>query len=306
MTTPAVLAIDAGQTGMKTRLVTPAGGRDAVFPGILTAAPLRPQLVAVVRAALSQSDAEAVTVTAGVSGLTAGESDASALLEAIDTPHVREVRLAHDSITSFLGALGDGRGAVVASGTGVVTLGVGPSRVARVDGWGWIMGDAGSGYWIGREALDAAMRDFDGRGARTALRARVEARWPDLASAYIDLQADPDRVAVVASFAAEVARAADEGDEIARRISARAGTELALSVETALRRAQAGSGAEVCAIGGVLRSRWVRDAFSARIGASDLDATAVSARGDGLDGAVTLARLGAQHPLFAAVSVARA
>lgn len=305
MTTPAVLAIDAGQTGIKTRLVTTEGARDDVFPGILTAAPLLPQLAAVVHAALSWSDAEAVTVTAGVSGLTSGESDASALRAEIDTPRVREVRLAHDSITSFLGALGDARGAVVAAGTGVVTLGVGPARVARVDGWGWIMGDAGSGYWIGREALDAAMRAFDRRGPQTTLRDRVEARWPDLASAYIDLQADPDRVAVVASFAAEVAHAAAEGDDVARRISARAGTELALSVETALRRVEAERGARVCAIGGVMRSESVREAFTARIVASDLAATPVAPRGDGLDGAVTLAHLGAQHPLFATVSVAR-
>ncbi len=43
------------------------------------------------------------------------------------------------------------------------------TRVARVDGWGNIMGDAGSGYWIGREALDAVMRAYDGRGPQTAL-----------------------------------------------------------------------------------------------------------------------------------------
>ena len=63
------------------------------------------------------------------------------------------------------------------------------------------MGDAGSGYWIGREALDAVMRAHDGRGEPTALTAVVRERWPDLESAYIDLQAAEDRVRVVASFA---------------------------------------------------------------------------------------------------------
>lgn len=306
MSEPEVLAIDAGQTAIKARLTGAGAPQDHVFPGILTGRPLLPQLAAAVRAVLPHVEAGPVTVAAGVSGLTSAESDAAALLRAIDDPVVGEVRLAHDSTTSFLGALGPARGAVVASGTGVVTLAVGASLVARVDGWGHIMGDAGSGYWIGREALDAAMRDFDGRGPRTALRARVEARWPDLAAAYIDLQSDPDRVAIVASFAAEVARVAADGDDVALGISERAGAELALSVETALRRVESERGAEVCAIGGVLRSDAVRDAFTAHIGASDLGARLVAARGDGLDGAAALAHLGARHPLSSAVSVARA
>ncbi len=76
---------------------------------------------------------------------------------------IAEVALAHDSTTSYLGALGDEPGVMITSGTGVVTLAVGPDDVARVDGWGWIMGDSGSAYWIGRNALEAAMRGYDGR-----------------------------------------------------------------------------------------------------------------------------------------------
>ncbi|MDT3318074.1 hypothetical protein Q9S71_14695 [Microbacterium sp. KSW4-11] len=45
-----------------------------------------------------------------------------------------------------------------------MTLAVGDRDTARVDGWGWTMGDAGSGFWIGREALTAVMRAHDHRG----------------------------------------------------------------------------------------------------------------------------------------------
>ncbi len=300
-----VLAIDAGQTAIKVRV----RGHDLVFPGIRTGEPLLPQLAAVAHAAIERTGADPSVVSAGVSGLTEREADAAALLSRIDGPAVREVILAHDSTTSFLGALGDTRGAVVAAGTGVVTLAVGAERVARVDGWGHLMGDAGSGYWIGREALDAVMREFDGRGPATALRAVAEERWPDLAQAYIHLQSDPERVSVVASFAEHVARLASRGDAVSQRITVRAGGELAHSVETALRRVRSdelGERFEACAIGGVFRSSRLREAFASHIAGSELAVTLVEPQGDGVDGAVALAGLAAQHPLAHAVSTARA
>lgn len=300
----AVLAIDAGQTGIKVRVHE----HDLVFPGIRTDEPLLPQLAAVARAAIERTSAQVSVVSAGVSGLTARESDAGALLARIDDPAVREVILAHDSTTSFLGALGDTRGAVVAAGTGVVTLAVGASQVARVDGWGYLMGDAGSGYWIGREALDAVMREFDGRGPATALRAVAEERWPDLTQAYIQLQSDDERVSVVASLAAHVARLASAGDAVSQNITVRAGGELAHSVETALRRVRSDPSEHfaACAIGGVFRSPQLREAFASHLAASGFDVSLVEPRGHGIDGAAALAGLAPQHPLAHAVSVARA
>jgi len=299
-----VLAIDAGQTGIKVRVRE----HDIVFPGIRTDEPLLPQLASVTRAAIERTRADVSVVSAGVSGLTTRESDAAALLARIDLPAVREVILAHDSTTSFLGALGDTRGAVVAAGTGVVTLAVGASHVARVDGWGYLMGDAGSGYWIGREALDAVMREFDGRGPSTALRAVAEERWPDLTQAYIQLQSDDERVSVVASFAAHVARLATEGDAVSQNITVRAGGELAHSVETALRRVRSDPGEHfaACAIGGVFRSPQLREAFASHIAASEFDVALVEPLGHGIDGAAALAGLAPRHPLAHSVSIARA
>lgn len=302
--TAGVLAIDAGQTGIKVRVRE----QNLVFPGIRTDEPLLPQLAAVADATILRIGADVSVVTAGVSGLTTREADAAALLARIDDPAVHEVILAHDSTTSFLGALGDERGAVVAAGTGVVTLAVGAERVARVDGWGYLVGDAGSGYWIGREALDAVMREFDGRGPATSLRAVAEERWPDLSQAYIHIQSDPDRVRLVASFAEHVARLAAEGDAVSQNITVRAGGELAHSVETALRRVRSDDREHfsVCAIGGVFRSPQLREAFASHIAASELDVALVEPRGHGIDGAVALAGLEARHPLAHAVSFAHA
>ena len=304
MTSARVLAIDAGQTGMKVRLAGPGERQDVVFRGIDTHEPLLPQLAHVVRAAIDRTGASPEIVTAGISGLTDRDADAGRLLSLVRDTGVRGASLAHDSTTSFLGALGDARGAVVAAGTGVVTLAVGQDAVSRIDGWGYIMGDAGSGYWIGREALDAVMRAYDGRGPATALTDPVRERWPDLSEAYIDLQAAEDRVQIVASFAAIVARLAVQGDAVAQAITDRAAGELALSVTTALRRVRHGEErAAVCAIGGVFRSTRLQDSFTTALteGGTRADVAVVEPLGDGIDGALALADLPAEHPLSSAV-----
>lgn len=292
-----VLAIDAGQTGIKVRLVaTGAEPVETVFAGVLTDRPILPQLAAVIRAAAPAAPVDAIT--AGVSGLTSAEYDAGALRALVADLAPARVLLTHDSVTSFLGTLGDAHGAVIASGTGVVTLAVGPEGVARVDGWGYLMGDAASGFWVGREALAAVMRAHDGRGPATALTEVVRERWPDLEDAYVQLQGDEARVSIVASFARAVADLADT-DDVAASICAAAADELALSVVTALRRTGAGAdGAPlVSAIGGVLRSRHIREGFEASVRAVFPGATFEAPHGTGLDGAVELAALAADHPL---------
>jgi len=299
-----VLAIDAGQTGMKVRVLGGARSDDLTFDGIRTHEPLLPQLADVGRAAIDRTGKTPDLVTAGISGLTDRDADADALLQLLADSGVRGAAVAHDSTTSFLGALGNGRGAVVAAGTGVVTLAVGRDATARVDGWGHVMGDAGSGYWIGREALDAAMRAYDGRGPHTALVDVVSERWPDLSQAYIALQAAEDRVSIVASFADPVARLARDGDPIAGTITRRAAGELARSVTTALSRvAHADDDRfEVCAVGGVFRSRPLYDAFAVALaGAGGPAATLVAAHGTAVDGAIALADLDPAHPLWSAV-----
>src|SRR5215212_6928630 len=61
-------------------------------------------------------------------------------------------------------------GVVVISGTGSISYGRNAKgEAARSGGWGYVLGDEGSGYWIGRAALRAVLRQSDKRGPRTAL-----------------------------------------------------------------------------------------------------------------------------------------
>lgn len=301
------LAIDAGQSGMKARVLDADGARDLVFAGIQTHADLAPQLAAVARQVIAESGAPLQRITAGVSGLTSGDDEAEAVARLLRDLGPVEVVLAHDSITSFLGAIGSSPGVVIAAGTGIVTLAVGQHDVARVDGWGNIMGDAGSGYWIGRLALDHVMRAYDGRGPATALTEVVRRRWPVLPDAYMELQAAIDRVQIVASFSEPTAQLAAEGDAVATAIIESAAAEMAHSVVSgAALVGLTSTDVTVCAIGGVVRSGELRDRFERIVSAHLPGARHVGARGDGLDGAVALGEITGDHPLRSNVSIEKA
>jgi N-acetylglucosamine kinase-like BadF-type ATPase len=206
-------------------------------------------------------------------------------------------------LTSYLGARGAERGAVVAAGTGVVTLAVGATEVARVDGWGYLIGDAGSGYSIGRAALDAVLRAHDGRGPATALTEVVRADFPDLEQAYIELQADPGRVRRIAGYARVVADLAP-GDEVAAGICAEAGAELALSVATGLRRVgeDAVPAPVVCGMGGVLRSAAVAGPFAAELRRRWEHVDIRPPLGSGIDGAARLPQVPPASALYALIT----
>lgn len=64
-----------------------------------------------------------------------------------------------DAGAALWGAIGDRPGAVLIAGTGSVAVGRSTSgQIARLGGHGYLLGDEGSGYWIGRELLRLALR----------------------------------------------------------------------------------------------------------------------------------------------------
>ena len=75
---------------------------------------------------------------------------------------------------ALAGAFEHGPGIVVSAGTGSIAVGRDRNgRRHRIGGYGWQMGDEGSGYGIGRAALGAVSRAHDGRSPATALTSRV-------------------------------------------------------------------------------------------------------------------------------------
>jgi glucosamine kinase len=207
-----------------------------------------------------------------------------------------------------------GPGAVGPGGHGPGGVGVGgagpgggiwafDSAVACVDGWGHLLGDAGSGFWIGRRGLEAALRAHDGRiGGSAALARLVERdvgpldRLPELAA-----RAGAGPVAAIASFSAQVAEAAASGDDIARHIWREAAVHLADSAVACARRLNPGSSAPIAIswLGGLFSApdALLLDPFLARIRATFPPADLMSPAGDALAGAARLATPGARGAL---------
>ena len=68
-----------------------------------------------------------------------------------------------DAMTALAGSFKGHDGIILISGTGSVLYGLSENKVYRVGGWGRIIGDEGSGYWIGRSALNAIAKEYDAK-----------------------------------------------------------------------------------------------------------------------------------------------
>ena len=80
------------------------------------------------------------------------------------------VVVVNDALVALEAGVRDSPGIVIISGTGSIAYGRNAAgEAARAGGWGYVLGDEGSGYWIGRAALRAVLREADQRGPKTAL-----------------------------------------------------------------------------------------------------------------------------------------
>ena len=71
----------------------------------------------------------------------------------------------HDARVALAGGLSCRPGMVLIAGTGSACFGMNAAGEHHLaGGWGHLLSDEGSGYWLGLEALRAAVRGFDGRG----------------------------------------------------------------------------------------------------------------------------------------------
>lgn len=88
-----------------------------------------------------------------------------------------------DLLGAFYSGTRHDKGYALIAGTGAVAARISSAKLAAVaDGTGWLLGDNGSGFWLGREVLRAVSAALDGRGSFTAL--------TDMVLADLDIQWD--------------------------------------------------------------------------------------------------------------------
>ncbi|MGQ9848859.1 MAG: BadF/BadG/BcrA/BcrD ATPase family protein [Aggregatilineaceae bacterium] len=247
-----VMGIDGGGSHLRVAIVTPdlhtvaesqAGTANPVVIGPDAA---RAIIQATLRAALEAArlcPEQIAAVGIGIAGAAPCHS-ASAV------PWLRDVVTAvlpqtlvvpsADYEIALVGALGERVGVLVLAGTGSLAYGVNEAGESALAGaWGYLLDDAGSGYWLGRQALKAVARAADGRAPATALSDAVLStlQLPD-AYALVPWLYDREvqRTREVAALAPLVLAEAEAGDLVAADIVTRACDELTLAARTVIRR----------------------------------------------------------------------
>lgn len=185
------------------------------------------------------------------------EPEASDLRRAIKSEDVAErVIVMTDIQLALESAYPDGPGIVLAAGTGSIAVArTADGTIERAGGYGWQMGDEGSGYAIGREVLQAVGRARDARGADTSLTALAQAASRAKDFPALVGWAAAASVSEVASLASAAIEAAEAGDDAARLIISTAAVSLA-SLATNL--ADRTGLSDVAMAGGLLGAESVR------------------------------------------------
>jgi len=150
---------------------------------------------------------------------------------------VRHLLVENDGFAALLGATGGKPGVLVIAGTGSIAYGVNEAQEsARAGGWGHRVGDEGSGYWIGKQAITAVLKAADGRGEQTVL---TDMLLPHVGLRQVDelfnwTYGPHYSIEKVGELSPLVSQAAESGDEVATAILQRAAEELYLAARAVI------------------------------------------------------------------------
>ncbi|WP_134686510.1 N-acetylglucosamine kinase [Brevibacillus migulae] len=156
---------------------------------------------------------------------------------------VDQLLVENDGFAALLGATGGEAGILVVAGTGSIAFGINEAGMtARAGGWGHRVGDEGSGYWIGKQAITAILKSADGREQATALTNEIHS-YLGLANtdALVNWTYGPDySIEKVAELSQLVSQAAEQGDKVAAGILRMAAEELVQTAKAVIDRLSLG------------------------------------------------------------------
>jgi N-acetylglucosamine kinase-like BadF-type ATPase len=145
----------------------------------------------------------------------------------------RTVRVGTDVEAAHRDAFGHDPGILLTVGTGSMAWGKDSrGRVARAGGWGSLLGEEGSGYWMALHGLKAVVRSRDGRGQETRLAPLLQERLGTTDPQALVRWAGSASKSDIAALAPLLLQAAEEGDGPAREVRTQALEELCLDVLT--------------------------------------------------------------------------
>lgn len=256
------VAVDVGQTGMRSHAVTGDGVGDAkIGEGVVklgdeaAADTVARRVAEVARAALATEEPFHLCVV-GLSGFVLDNPINDYLASAIvRETGARRVVVASDSVTGYVGTVGNRAGVSLIWGTGAVALSAdGAGAWSRIDGRGPLLGDHGSGFWIGSEGLRSAISYLEGRGGSADLAERALRVHGSVDEWVIAVYGDEAPTSVMAEFAPHVIASARDGDPAALEIVDRAAAGIATTAITAASQHFASSDAvPVACFGGITR-----------------------------------------------------
>jgi glucosamine kinase len=227
-----LLGVDAGGSG--TRVVLLEGGQ-------VTARPDGPPMNALLTAGFADqlhdiiASADPTAAGIGLPGVRAADQ-ARELGQALTRQAGCPVHVTGDPDTARCGAFLGAPGIVVIAGTGSVALGWDGERFARAGGHGFLLGDEGSAYWIGREAVRSALRFEERDGGSELIHAAVTHTTGSSLDALIsEVSAHPAQRRRLTVLAPAVTAVAGRDPE-AQRIIQRAAEHLAALAESVRRR----------------------------------------------------------------------
>ena len=170
---------------------------------------------------------------------------------------VRSIFIDHDARTALAGAIPSMTGVISIAGTGSIAFAMNANGAsARAGGWGYLLGDPGSAYEIGRQALAAVALAHDGTGPSTMLSSMLLQALdirdvPEITQA---VYRDASPKLRIASVCSTVAAAAASGDEVAIRIFEEAGHGLGSMACAAARKLTPLPSLTFSGVGGVFES----------------------------------------------------
>ena len=201
------------------------------------------------------------------------------------------VRVVNDAHIALVAGAPDGVGIVVVAGTGSIAYGVdGSGASARSGGWGYLLGDEGSAFWLGHAALRAGIRAADRRGPATSLYSRICERLglngaAELVSWFYDQELSRHRVANLAELVEE---AANDSDETATSLLDQAAYHLSRAADSIEQQLRFEGDYPLVLAGGVFKAcPSVADRFSDAFEGPQAKVEVLE--GDPAEGAVTLA-----------------